>query len=71
MKFNGVVEQCIFAGKPVLKIILYWKGLIQGYNTYGGSGSWAPGTALEVLKGLEVLEVDTLEDDTVFDLAEA
>ena len=26
-----------FAGKPVLKIILYWKGLTQGYCTYGGS----------------------------------
>ena len=26
-----------FAGKPVLKIILYRKGLTQGYSTYGGS----------------------------------
>ena len=32
----------IFAGKPVLKIILYRKGLTQGYSTYGGSGQWAP-----------------------------
>ena len=30
--------QCIFAGKPVLKINLRWKGLTQGYSTYGGSG---------------------------------
>ena len=30
--------RCIFAGKPVLKIILHWKGLTQGYSTYGGSG---------------------------------
>ena len=28
----------------------------------------ALGTALEVLKGLEVLEVDVLEDDAIFDL---
>ena len=26
-----------FAGKPVLKIILYGNGLTQGYSTYGGS----------------------------------
>ena len=26
-----------FAGKPVLKIILYGDGLTQGYSTYGGS----------------------------------
>ena len=31
-------KQWIFAGKPVLKIILRWKGLTQGYSTYGGSG---------------------------------
>ena len=24
------MKQCIFAGKPVLKLILYWNGLIQG-----------------------------------------
>ena len=29
--------QCIFAGKPVLKIILRWKGSTQGYSTYGDS----------------------------------
>ena len=28
-KFIGVMKQCIFAGKPVLKIILYWEGSIQ------------------------------------------
>ena len=28
----------------------------------------ALGTALELLKGLEVLEVDVLEDDAIFDL---
>ena len=28
----------------------------------------ALGTALEVLKGLEVLEVDVLEDDAIFEL---
>ena len=32
--------------KPILKIILPWKGLAQGYSTYGGSlrviGSWVP-----------------------------
>ena len=26
-----------FTGKPVLKIILYQKGLTQGYSTYGSS----------------------------------
>ena len=26
-----------FAGKPVLKIILYGNRLTQGYSTYGGS----------------------------------
>ena len=31
-----------FAGKPVLKIILYRKGLTQGYSTYGGSKKSAP-----------------------------
>ena len=31
-------KQRIFAGKPVLKIILHWKGLTQGYSTDGGSG---------------------------------
>ena len=30
-------KHCIFAGKPVLKIILYRKGLTKGYSTYGGS----------------------------------
>ena len=31
-----------FAGKPVIKIILYRKGLTQGYSTYGGSKQSAP-----------------------------
>ena len=30
-------KQINFAGKPVLKIILYGNGLTQGYSTYGGS----------------------------------
>ena len=30
-------KHIIFAGKPVLKIILYGNGLTQGYSTYGGS----------------------------------
>ena len=30
--------QCTFTGKPVLKIILCWRWLTQGYSTYGGSG---------------------------------
>ena len=33
-KFLVVMKQCIFAGKPILKVILYWKWLIQGYSTY-------------------------------------
>ena len=36
-KFIGVVEK----QKPVLEIILHWKGLTQGYSTHGGSGRWA------------------------------
>ena len=32
-----VMNQCIFVGKAVLKIILYWKGLIQRYSTCEGS----------------------------------
>ena len=33
-KFIGVIKK----QKPVLKIILHWKGLTQGYSTLGGSG---------------------------------
>ena len=33
-KFIGVIKK----QKPILKIILPWKGLAQGYSTYGGSG---------------------------------
>ena len=36
-KFIGVMKQCIFAGKPVLKIILCWKGLVEGYR--GGTAN--------------------------------
>ena len=38
MKFIGVMKECILVGKTVLKRIIYWKGLIQGYSTHGGSG---------------------------------
>ena len=38
MKEQGRPRKHInFAGKPVLKIILYGNGLNQGYSTYGGS----------------------------------
>ena len=30
--------KCIFAGKPILKIILHRKALTQGNSTYGDSG---------------------------------
>ena len=33
---SGHIKQT-FMGKPVLKIILYQKGLTQGYSTYGSS----------------------------------
>ena len=35
-KYADVLE-INFAGKPVLKIILYGNGLTQGYAMYGGS----------------------------------
>ena len=50
-KFIRVMKQCIFAGKPVLKIILYWKGLIEGYRGGGVGGTAnmkAPGDELLV-----------------------
>ena len=37
-KYADVLENTlVFAGKPVLKILLYGNGLTQGYSTYGGS----------------------------------
>ena len=40
-KFIGVIKK----QKTVLKLIVHWKGLTQGYSTYGGSGRWAPAYA--------------------------
>ena len=48
-----------------LPLSLYFQVLLLGTRSLEIE---ALGTALEVLKGLEVREVDVLEDDAIFDL---
>ena len=54
----------MFSGSE-LPLSLYFPVLLLGTRSLETEGL---GTALEVPKGLEVLEVDVLEDDAIFDL---
>lgn len=52
-KFIGVVEK----QKPVIEIILHWKGLTQGYSTYGGYRQWAPDYTHSLISVLQAMSL--------------